>query len=112
MPHKQGDPFCSEHMYKSVGVINLHSLRDLLGNCVFDLKARVHLDEVVFSILIHQELDCASVLVADLRERKEIFRPQTAKAIKSHRLESQRLTAKPPNLITIITTPLVSDSIE
>lgn len=52
--------------------IGLYSLCDLLGNCVFHLETRVHLNEVVLSILIHQELDSASILVADLLERKHL----------------------------------------
>lgn len=78
----------TEHMYESVRVINLHSLRDLLRNCMFHLETRVHLDEVVLPILIHQELYCASILVADLRERQQISGPHIAKAIKRHRLVS------------------------
>lgn len=39
---------------------------------MFHLETRVHLDEVMLSILIHQELDRASVLIADLTEEIDV----------------------------------------
>ena len=36
-----------------------------LSHCVLDLDARVHLDEVVTTLAINQELDGAGVAVAD-----------------------------------------------
>src|SRR6185437_15369285 len=35
---------------------------------VFDLNARIHLDEVDLAVLVHQELDGAGVLIADVGE--------------------------------------------
>src|SRR5277367_6406563 len=42
---------------------------DHLGDRVLDLDARVHLDEVELAVFVHEELDSASVLVADVFER-------------------------------------------
>lgn len=45
-----------------------HSLSDFLCNRMFHLQTGVHLDEVVFSMFVHQELHCASVLIVHLRK--------------------------------------------
>src|SRR5437868_15057925 len=36
---------------------------------MFDLDARVHFDEVQRAIFIHEELDCARILISDMTER-------------------------------------------
>ena len=41
---------------------------DEFGDRVLDLDARVHLDEVELAVFVHEELDGAGVLVADLGE--------------------------------------------
>ncbi len=41
---------------------------DGLGDRMLNLDARVHLDEVELAVFVHQELDGAGVLVADLGE--------------------------------------------
>ncbi len=48
-----------------------HSLCDLLRNRVLHLQTGVDLDEVMFTVFIHQELHCACVLITDLREEME-----------------------------------------
>lgn len=49
-------------------------LCDLLGNGVLHLQAGVDLDEVVPSMFIHQELHCASVLIAHLYTQTDPIR--------------------------------------
>ena len=39
---------------------------DFLRHSVFDLKTRVHFDEVVLVVFVQQKLDCASVLVTNV----------------------------------------------
>ena len=41
---------------------------DGLGDRVLNLDARVHFDEVELLVLIHQELDCSGILIADLSQ--------------------------------------------
>lgn len=49
-------------------------LCDLLGNGVLHLQAGVDLDEVVPSMLIHQELHRASILIAHLYTQTNAIR--------------------------------------
>lgn len=44
-------------------------LSDFFGDRVFNLESRVHFNEVVFAVPVHQELHGASVLVADLQQK-------------------------------------------
>ena len=48
-----------------LGLHDVHA-RDLLGHGVLDLHARVHLDEDVVTLLIHEELNRAGALVIDV----------------------------------------------
>src|ERR1700734_3008621 len=56
--------------------LRLHQIdsRNGLGNGVFHLNTRVHLNEVEIALLIHQEFDGAGVAVADGAEGLAQFR--------------------------------------
>lgn len=46
-----------------------HLLGDFLGDRVFDLEPGVDLNEVVFSMFVHQELNGSRVLVSHLQDK-------------------------------------------
>ncbi len=50
--------------------LGLHQVHagDELGNRVLHLDARVHFDKVELAVVVHEELDCARVLIADIGE--------------------------------------------
>ena len=52
---------------------------DFFGHSVFDLQARVHFDEVVLPVFIHQKLDRARVLVANVFRKPHCVAAKTSR---------------------------------
>jgi hypothetical protein len=64
-------------------LLNEVNTSDFLGDRMFDLKTRVHFKEVEVLVLIYQELDCSSALVA--------ARPSETNCLFSHKCTSLRV---------------------